>query len=73
MQLINFLQENSKVFAWSLRDMLGIDPDMARHHLNISPEAQPVKQKPCRFIFDRQQAISDKVDKLLGVGFLVNV
>lgn len=37
-QLINFLWENIKVFTWSLRDILGIDHNIAEHHLNITLE-----------------------------------
>lgn len=40
-QLINFLKENIEVFTWLLRDMPGIDSDIAQHHLNISLEDRP--------------------------------
>ncbi|RDX85378.1 hypothetical protein CR513_33434, partial [Mucuna pruriens] len=40
--LISFLQENWDVFAWSLADMLGIDPDFICHHLSISPSFRSV-------------------------------
>ncbi|CAL9122688.1 unnamed protein product, partial [Musa textilis] len=36
-QLVNFLQENADVFAWSPADMPGVDPEVAQHYLNISP------------------------------------
>ncbi|XP_065049759.1 uncharacterized protein LOC135679706 [Musa acuminata AAA Group] len=45
-QLVGFLQENADIFAWSPSDMTGIDPRATQHHLNISPDARPVKQKP---------------------------
>ncbi|RZR96362.1 hypothetical protein BHM03_00025368 [Ensete ventricosum] len=30
-QLINLLRENANVFAWSSRDIMGIDPRLAQH------------------------------------------
>lgn len=32
-------------FAWNPLNMLGIDPEVMTHKLNILPEARPVKQK----------------------------
>nr|XP_009420585.1 PREDICTED: uncharacterized protein LOC104000295 [Musa acuminata subsp. malaccensis] len=52
-QLVGFLQENADVFAWSPSNMTGVDPEVAQHHLNISPDARPVKQKPRRQAPDR--------------------
>lgn len=37
-QLINFLRENTKVFTWLPKDMIGIDPNVTQHHFNISPK-----------------------------------
>ena len=33
--LIAFLRKNQDVFAWSHKDMVGIDPSISCHHLNI--------------------------------------
>ncbi|KAM2869750.1 hypothetical protein FF1_017625 [Malus domestica] len=43
--LISFLQQNTKVFAWPYKDMLGIFPDIICHHLSIDPKTKPVRQK----------------------------
>ncbi|KAJ8480110.1 hypothetical protein OPV22_023837 [Ensete ventricosum] len=59
-QLIDFLRRNDDVFAWTPNDMPGIDPEIAQHYLNISPDARPVKQRPRKFAPDRQRAIEDK-------------
>ena len=40
--LITFLRENQDVFAWSHEDMLGIDPSIIVHRLNVSPSSSPV-------------------------------
>ena len=44
-QLVEFLRRNQDVFAWSHEDMLGIDPSIIVHHLNIDPSFKQVKQK----------------------------
>nr|XP_009388102.1 PREDICTED: uncharacterized protein LOC103974923 [Musa acuminata subsp. malaccensis] len=69
-QLIGLLRENADVFAWSPSDMTGVDPEVAQHHLNISPDTLPVKQKPKRQAPDRQLAIREEVDRLLAAGFI---
>ena len=40
--LIRFLRENIDVFAWSHEDMLGIDPSVITHRLNVYPSSKPV-------------------------------
>ncbi|RDY12568.1 hypothetical protein CR513_02605, partial [Mucuna pruriens] len=37
--------QKEDVFAWTLKDMLEIDPDFICHRLVVSAEAQPVAQK----------------------------
>ncbi|XP_065050223.1 uncharacterized protein LOC135680164 [Musa acuminata AAA Group] len=69
-QLVGFLQENADVFAWSPSDMTGINPKTAQHHLNISPDARLVKQKPRCQALDRQHAVREEVEGLLAVGFI---
>ncbi|XP_064957864.1 uncharacterized protein LOC135608754 [Musa acuminata AAA Group] len=45
-QLVGLLRENTDVFVWTPSDMTGVDPKVAEHHLNIPPDARPVKQWP---------------------------
>ena len=37
------------VFARNYEDMLGVDPQVAMHHLNIRPDAKLVKQQQRQF------------------------
>ncbi|XP_064999835.1 uncharacterized protein LOC135633826 [Musa acuminata AAA Group] len=69
-QLVGLLRENADIFAWSPSDMKGVDPKVTEHHLNIPPNARPVKQKPRRHALDRQRAIQEEVDRLLAAGFI---
>ena len=41
--LMTFLRDNQDVFAWSHEDMLGIDPSITVHKLNVSPSFLPFR------------------------------
>jgi hypothetical protein len=71
--LIGFLKSNLDVFAWTHDDMPGIDPATICHKLNVDPSIRPIKQKRRVFAPDRNQAISDEVEKLLTAGFIREV
>lgn len=72
-QIVDFLQGNSDVFAWSHEDMPGIDPSVILHRLNVDPSYKPVKQK--RWLVDAAQSvvIYEEVDKLLKADFIKEV
>src|SRR4051812_47155965 len=44
-RLIDFLRANLDVIAWTPSDMLGIDPKIIAHELNIQPQFKSIKQK----------------------------
>ncbi|KAL0359877.1 UNVERIFIED_CONTAM: hypothetical protein Sangu_0837100 [Sesamum angustifolium] len=46
---IALLHEFKDVFAWSYKEMPGLDPKVAIHHLSVKKGARPVKQGQCRF------------------------
>ncbi|GFZ14654.1 hypothetical protein Acr_24g0008440 [Actinidia rufa] len=63
--LVNFLKENSDIFAWSQGDVPGIDPEIAVHKLFIDPKYSPVRQKRRKFAPKRLTVIEDEVNKLI--------
>ena len=63
--LINFLKENSDVFAWSQGDVPGIDPEIAMHKLFTNPKHSLVRQKQKKFAPERLKVIEDEVKKLI--------
>jgi hypothetical protein len=71
--IIKFLKSNLDVFTWTHDNMLGIDPSTIFHKLNVDPSIQPIKQKRRVFTLDRNQAISDEVEKLLTARFIREV
>ncbi|KAJ9556001.1 hypothetical protein OSB04_010615 [Centaurea solstitialis] len=66
--IISFLQEHSDCFAWSHEDMVGIDPNIISHKLNVDPTFKPVKQKRRKFAPERNKVINEEVDNLLKTG-----
>ena len=40
--LASFLKMNQDLFAWSHDDMLGIDPSVIVHRLNVNPTSSPI-------------------------------
>ena len=71
--LVQFLKKNVDVFAWSHKDMPGIDPGVITHRLNISPSFKPIRQKKRVFAPERDNAIKDEVHKLMAAKFIREV
>ena len=71
--LTTFLRENQDVFAWSHKDMSGIDPSIIVQKLNVSPSCAPVRLKKQVFAQERDKAITEKVHKLQEADFIQEV
>ena len=69
-QLADFLKANLDVFAWNHEDMVGIDPEVMSHRLNIDPHFKPVRQKRRAMTRERYLALKEEVDKLLVNKFI---
>lgn len=63
--LVEFLKENSYVFAWSDEDMQGVYPKFIVYKLNMDPNFQPIRQKKRSFNPESYGAISVEVEKFL--------
>ena len=71
--LIQFLKENLDVFTWTHEDMPGISLKVIQHKLNVDLERKPVQQRRWVFTLERNQAITDEVNKLLLASFIQEV
>jgi hypothetical protein len=67
---VQFLREYESVFAWSYRDMPGLDPEIAKHTLPIKPDCKPVKQKLRRMKPELAAKVKEEIDKQLEAGFI---
>lgn len=65
-RLRDFLVKNRDVFSWTHKDMLGIDPRVAVHKLNVDPASRPIKQKKRNFTLKHNQLVAKQVKKLLA-------
>lgn len=62
-RLISMLKEFSDVFAWSYKDMPGLDTDIVVHKLPLKEDYPPVKQKLRRTRPDMSEKIKEEVKK----------
>ena len=69
-ELILLLKEFKDVFAWDYSEMLGLDPGLVIHTLNVDPEAKPVAQPVRIFHTEIEGQIVREVQKLLAAGFI---
>jgi ribonuclease HI len=70
MHLVELLKEYQDVFAWQYDEMLGIDPKLVAHSLNVEPGTRPVVQPMRTFHPEVEAQITQEVKKLLSAGFI---
>ncbi|XP_039688680.1 uncharacterized protein [Medicago truncatula] len=70
-RIIELLREYDDIFAWSYKDMPGLDPNVVEHRLPLKPECPPVKQKLRRSHPDMALKIKEEVRKQIDAGFLI--
>ncbi|KAM2685926.1 hypothetical protein EV2_008881 [Malus domestica] len=64
------LSEYKDVFAWTYKEMPGLDPIIAVHHLAVKPEPRPIKQTQRRYRSELIPQIEVEIDKLIEAGFI---
>ncbi|KAL0420666.1 UNVERIFIED_CONTAM: hypothetical protein Slati_3089500 [Sesamum latifolium] len=72
-QYFKTLGEYKDVFAWTYKEMPGLDPKVAIHHLGIRYGARPVKQSQRVLRPDLIPRIETEVNKLIDAGFIRKV
>eukprot|EP00253_Pinus_taeda_P024659 PITA_24659 len=63
-------QEFRDVFAWSYKEMPGINPSIVVHEIKTYPDAKPVWQRLRQIHTRKAAAIKAEVEKLLKAGFI---
>jgi len=69
-KLVQLLQQNKDLFAWTAADMPGIDPEFCCHHLNVYPGTKPVAQKKRKLGPAKQAVAAAQVNELLQAGII---
>jgi pyruvate/2-oxoglutarate dehydrogenase complex dihydrolipoamide dehydrogenase (E3) component len=63
-ELIRFLNRNKDVFAWSAKDLQGVDRDIIEHALETDEKIQPKKQKLRKMFEQKVKAVEAEVQRL---------
>ena len=63
--LVEFLERNYDVFAWSQSDISGIDPQVATHKLFTNPDYALVCHERRKFAPEQLKVIKEEVAKLI--------
>jgi hypothetical protein len=71
--LLRFLFNNKDVFAWSSKDLCGVNRDIIEHSLNVDPSFRPRKQKLQKMSDDKAEGARNEVKRLLSVGVIREV
>ena len=71
--ICKFLTQYSNSFASKAIEIVGVDPQIASHSLNINPGMKPVIQKKRKFVYERKKLIAEETKKLLDAGFIRQV
>jgi hypothetical protein len=72
-ELLQFLDKNSDIFAWSTSDLVGLRREVIEHKLQVNPHAKPKKQKIYKMSKGKIEATKAKVQRLLDAGFIREV
>jgi hypothetical protein len=62
--LVQFLNKNKDVFAWSAKDLQGVDRDIIEHVLETDEKIPPKKQKLRKMSEEKVKAVGAEVQRL---------
>jgi hypothetical protein len=63
-ELVQFLNKNKHVFAWSAKDLQGVDRDIIKHALETDEKLTPKKQKLRKLYKEKVKAVKAEVQRL---------
>ncbi|XP_057452759.1 uncharacterized protein LOC130744604 [Lotus japonicus] len=72
-RLVKLLSQNMDLFAWSAKDLPGIDPKFICHKLALNPGAKPIVQFKRKMGEEKTEAVKVETNKLLEAGFIREV
>lgn len=70
LSLITLLRVNVDVFAWTTKDLVGIDPKVMVHRLQVNPQVRPTWQKKRPRNVSMNEVIKVEVQRLLEAGHI---
>ena len=71
--LIKTLKEYRDVFAWSYKDLKGVDPTICQHTIPMKEDAKPTRQRPYTYNDTFAKKIKEEIDKLKEAEFIYEI
>ena len=71
--LISTLKEYKDIFAWTYKDLKGVDPAICQHTIPMKEDAKPRKQRPYTYNENFAKKIKEEIDKLLEAEFIYEI
>ena len=71
--LIEILKQYKDIFAWSYKDLKGVDPKICQHTIPMKEDAKPRKQRPYTYNENFGRKIKEEIDKLLDAEFIYEI
>ncbi|MCO5552095.1 hypothetical protein L7F22_005605 [Adiantum nelumboides] len=71
--LIATLKQYKDVFAWSYKDLKGVDPSICQHTIPLKSDAKPSKQRPYTYNETFAKKIKEEIDKLKEAEFIYEI
>jgi hypothetical protein len=72
-ELLQFLDKNSDVFAWSTSDLIRVSREVIEHKLHVNPNAKSKKQKLRKMSEEEIEATKAELQWLLDAWFIREV
>ena len=71
--LVKTLSEYRDVFAWSYKDLKGVDPNICKHTIPMHEDAKPRKLCPYTYSDTFSRKIKEEIYKLLDAKFFYEI
>ena len=71
--LLQTLTEYRDVFAWSYKDLKGVDPNICQHTIPMKLDAKPIKLCPYMYNKNFAYKIKAEIDQLLEANFIYEI
>ena len=72
-RLLETHREYKDIFAWSYKDLKGVDLSICQHTIPMKEDAKPRKQRPYPYNENFGQKIKEEIDKLLDAEFIYEI
>ena len=71
--IVKTLREYKDVFAWSYKDLKGVDASICQHTIPMRDDVKPSKQRPYTYNDTFGNKIKEEINKLLEAKFIYEI